>query len=279
MAAAIAYNAVFATVPAAFAFFTAISAVTGSDSAQGSVETTLRALLPSRVATDIVGLIDDVQDLVAGREGLIIVLGVLIAMWSASRAIVALQKALARIERHEEHRPAMRVRLIGIGLTIGAASSLLLVSGLIVAGEQLVDFLAELTGVDALRTLRVVLGFPSAAAGVFLTLYAIYRWGPPDPIERAGLAALIATLVAGVASFAFSAYLNWVPVGPFAVLGLVGITLLWLFLTAYVVLLVAAAVGFGSRHVSGTPHPGHDEPPAEAQAPSPDRVGTATDPG
>lgn len=248
MAAAVAFNAFFTLIPAAFALLAALSFIPESRNAREELAITLRALAPDEFADFVLDLIDNAADVIAGQQVTIIVVSLLVALWAGSRGIYALQKALARIERHAEHRPAWRVRLIGIGLTIGAGLALILVMVVIAFGEPTVEFLAELTGIEALRTLRVLVGIPAAALALYLILYAVYRFGPPEPISGAGVAALLSTLAAGAISWAFSLYLSRFGASVFGVLGAVGLGLLWFYLTAYVLLFVAAAVGFGRRH-------------------------------
>lgn len=247
MAAAVAFNAFLALVPAAFGFFTAASLIGASADALGTTEETLHALVPAEIADFIISVLVDTADLVSGQQGWIIAVSLVIALWSGSRGVVALQKALARIERHEEHRPAWRLRLIGIALTVGAALVLVLVSLLVIVGDQAATFLVELTGLDIFDTLRVWIGVPASGLGIYLVLYGVYRWGPPDPIDGAWLAALISTLAAALASVTLGLYLGQFAASTLGVLGAVGLVLLWLYVMAYVVLFVAAAVGFGWR--------------------------------
>jgi membrane protein len=247
MAAAVAFNAFFALVPTMFALFTAASLVGADASARRAVEDALEALVPNDLVEFIIGVLDDIVDVVAGQEGAIIGVSVLVALWSGSRGVHALQKALARIEQHEEDRPRWRVRLIGVALTAGAGLSLVLVSVFVVLGGGVVKFLSQLTGWQGLEQLRLVLGLPAAALGLYLVLYAVYRWGPPEPIAGAGWAALGSTVAAVLTSAGYSVYLSRLAASPLGVLGALGLALLWLQVTAYVLLLVAAAVGFGWR--------------------------------
>jgi membrane protein len=248
MAAAVAFNAFFALVPTMFALFTAASLVGADTGAREAVEDALEALVPADLVEFILGVLDEVVEAVAGQEGAIIAVGVVVALWSGSRGVHALQKALARIEQHEEDRPRWRVRLIGVALTAGAGLSLVLVSLFVVLGGAAVVFLQELTGWDGLEQIRLGLGFPAAFLGLYLVLYAIYRWGPPEPISGAALAALASTMAAVLTSVAYSIYLSRFTASPFGVLGALGLALLWLQVIAYVLLFVAAAVGFGWRH-------------------------------
>ncbi len=252
MAAAVAFNTFFALVPAALGLATVASLIGRDQEAVRRTRTTLEAVVPPDVAEFFVDTLLDVNDLVAGQRGLIVVVSMVIALWSGSRGVRALQRALGNVEHLSERRWGPRVRLIGIGLTLLGATAFILVSYLMVAGTTAVDFLIELTGFEAFRIASVLVGLPAAAFGLFLFLYAVYRWGPPQSVPRPAVSAAVATFGVGVLSAGFGFYLATFPIGStFGVLGTVAVSLLWLYLTVYVVLLTAAGVGFASRYFGG----------------------------
>lgn len=240
-AAAVAYNAFLALVPLGVALL-GVAAFVGSDeSALERVATTLAAFAPETVVAFVTDLLQEVGDRVGGEQGWLIPLSVLLALVLGSRAVVALQKALARVEEQPEARPALQVRLIGVALTMGGGAALLLSSFLLVAGRRVIRFLVELTGVEAIDTIWTWLRVPVAAAGLFLFLLACYRWGPPQPLPRAPVAALAASVGVIAASLAFGLYLSVTPSlgATFGVLGAVAVTLVWLYLGAFAILFSA----------------------------------------
>lgn len=248
LAAAIAFNAFFALVPSAFAFVTAASFIGRDGQAIRRFEEVLASVVPPSVADFIADLLAEVAAVAEGQQGIIIGASVLIALFSGSRGVVALQRGLARIEGLPEHRPIWRRRLVAIGLTMGAAIALGLASGLLITSGRLIDVAVELTGWEPLRTVRVWVGFPAAAAGLYLFLLSVYRWGPPQPLPGArwsAVASSIAVITTSVgmgfllASFELSS--------TFGVLGSIAVVLAWLYITTAVLLLSAALVGFGWR--------------------------------
>ena len=249
MAAAVAYNAFFALVPVGFAFVTAASFIGLSDSALARTEETLRRFAPEEVTSFIVDLLRDVGELVDGQHGWIIVVSVVLALWSGSRGVITLQKALAKIEGMEEDRSRLAIRGIGVGLTVAGGLALALVSATLVAGGRVVDFMTDLTDISALNDLWNVLRFPVGVGGLFLFLLAVYHWGPPRPLPGSWLAAIVAASGTLGSSYLLGVYLRRVgELGTtFGVLGTVAIILLWLFVGAYVILLGASTVAYFFR--------------------------------
>ncbi len=175
-----------------------------------------------------------------------------VALAFGSRAVVALQKAMAAVEDRTERRPALEMRLVAVALTIGGGLALVLTSVLLVSGGRVIDFLAELSGADVLRTLWVWLRVPAAAAGLYLFLIAFYRFGPPRPLPRSWLAALVATGGSVLGSLGFGLYLSLSPgLGPtFGVLGTVAVALVWLYVGALAILFGGVVVAYLSRDTS-----------------------------
>ena len=243
MAAAVAFNAFFAIVPMAVAFLTAASFIGEDEEALRRTEEALDEFVPTDVAQFISDLLVDAAAVVGGQRGWIFAATALIALYSGSRGVVALQKALAQIEGDAERRTGWRLRLVAIGLTVGGGVTLLLAGSSLLVGSEVVDFLVSLTGVDFLDELWLWMRLPLAGATLFLFLWATYHVGPPHPLPSARLAALTGAAGAIVTSAAFGWYLNRFTLSStFGVLGAVAIGLLWLYLTIYAFLLAAALV-------------------------------------
>ena len=256
MAAAVAFNAFFALVPASFAFLAGASFIGRDQEALDRVRVTLeRVLVPPEVIDFIVtDAIGGASEILAGQQGWVITVALAVALFSGSRGVVALQKALARIEGMEEDRRIWRVRLIAMGLTIAAGVAFVVASFSLLTGRRFVEFLQRLTGVEQIWTVWTWARIPVAGLFMFGFLYAVYRWGPPRPFPWAWLAALVSTAAAIAASLAFGFYLRRFGLSnTLGVLGSFAIALLWLYVGAYMLLLSAAAVGFGfGRRVDRT---------------------------
>ena len=248
-AAAVAYNAFLALVPLGLAMLGLAAFVGGSEAALERVDSTLASLAPAPVREFIIDLLVDSQSRLGGQQGWLIVGSVLLALFLGSRAVAALQRALAHVEDRVDRRPAVQSRLIAVALTLGGGAAQLTTTFLLVAGGEGVDFLVGLTGVGFLGTLWAWLRVPLSAAGLYLFLLAFYRWAPPEPLPKSWLAALVGTGGALAASLAVGVYLNLAPGlgAPFGVLGTVALALVWLYLGAFAILLGAVVVAYALR--------------------------------
>jgi membrane protein len=245
-AAAVAYNAFLAIVPLAIAMLGAAAFLGESDEALATVEESLSALAPEAVTRFIMDLLEESGDRIGRSGGWVITVSILVAIAIGSRAVAALQKALAAVENRTERRPGLQLRAVAVGLTLAGGAALLLTSFLLVGGRRLIEFLVEITGIDVLETVWVWLRIPVSALGLFAFLLALYHWGPPQPLPRASLAAFVATAGAVLASLAFGVYLRVSPElgATIGVLGTVAIALIWLYVGTFMILLGAVLVAY-----------------------------------
>ena len=254
LAAAVAYNAFLALVPLTLALVGVASIVGGDENALDRIESTLTVVAPEAVVDFIVSLLRDAEVRVGGASWLFIIGSILVALFLGARAVVALQKALAIVEDQTEQRPATQMRLVAVALTVAGGTALLLTSFLLIAGQALSEFIAELISFSALETVWAWLRIPVSSLGLFFFLLAFYRWGPPSPLPKAWLAALVATAGAVLASLGFGAYLSVSPElgATFGVIGAVAVALVWLYLGAFAILLGGVVVAYFERWFVGS---------------------------
>lgn len=255
-AAAVAYNAFLALVPLTIAGL-GVAAVFGQDAATvDRVERALRPIAPGAVTGFITDLLGEVSARVQTGRGWLIAGSVVVALYLGSRAVVALQRALAVVVDRSEARPGVQIRLVGIALTVGGGVALVLASLLLVVGRDLFSFLGNLTGVLWLDDVWLWVRVPVSTIGLYVFLLAFYAWGPPVPLPRAWAAALVATAGVVGGSLLFGLYLGVAPdLGPtFGTLGTVAVALVWLYVGALAILFGAVAVtGAGAFESPGTP--------------------------
>lgn len=239
LAAAVAYNMFFALVPAA-AVVLLIASLFGKDVA--ATEAGLAAVLPPDMASQIARVINGVAQVLPSRTGWLIVFGIIIAGWSASRGVLTLIRVLRQIEELEEDRSWWKVRLVSILLTVGGvivfASTMLLIP----VGGVIADHLEANTGITWIHAAWSSLRVPIASAGVLIFLWLFYRFGPPRRLPGIGMASVLST--AGIVGFslAFQLFIDWqggAPGATFAVFTL-AVLLLWLYIIAYVIILAAS---------------------------------------
>ncbi|MEA3501523.1 MAG: YhjD/YihY/BrkB family envelope integrity protein [Actinomycetota bacterium] len=249
MAAAIAYNAFFALVPLAFAAVAGISMIGPAADAAARVEEMITNGFPEQVGMFIIGIMDDARATVGGLGTTVMVLSLLVALWSGSRAIYAVQKALRLIEGAEEHRPYWKTRGLGILFTVGAGVALIVGYVVVIFGDWVVTALNHFginVGSVTWITSAVLIGW------VIVVLYAIYEWGTPTQIRRPFVAAVVATGILTIATFGAAVVLPDIAGGTIAALGSVGVVLIWSYVIGLVVIVVPAIVPSVEDVVRGT---------------------------
>jgi membrane protein len=241
-AAAAAYNAFLALVPLSLALMGVAAIIGGDQEAVDRVERALLPMTPEPVVDFVVSLMIDADERIGGGEAWFIAVSCVVALFLGSRAVVALKRGLALVGEATESRPALQARLVGAALTAGGGLTLLFTSVMLVVGRHIFLVLEELSGWGAITDLWVWLRIPVSGIGIFVFLLALYTWGPPQPVPRARLAALIATTGILLGSLGFGLYLATTPAlgATFGMLGAVAIAMVWLYLGALSIL--AAAV-------------------------------------
>ncbi len=246
LAAAVAYNLFFALVPATAALLAAASFFGRSDEAIRETRQVLDLVAPRQTAEFISErLLPDVEQSVRDAKGLFIVATALIALWLASRGVITMQRVLARIEGMEEDRPWWKVRLVALLLTAGVGVALTLSTVLVVAGDAVAGWIADLTDATWVASAWSALAIPVGSVGFLLYIVALYRFGPPRRLPGLWVASLLAGVGVVGASLGFRYYLELIgsrAATTFAVFGAIAVLLLWLYLIAYVII-IAAAVG------------------------------------
>ena len=146
--------------------------------------------LPDELVALLIDLLQQSSDWIESSRGLILIGALLVALWSGSRAVYAIQKALRTAEGVEDERGYMVTRGLGIAVTLAACFGILVAYFVALTGGRIGSAIEEelgITSLDAARTWFIVI----AIAYMWLVLWAIYQWGPPRPERRAGLTAAI----------------------------------------------------------------------------------------
>lgn len=242
MGAAFAFNALFALVPLAVAFVALLTLFEVTKRILEDLKVLLDEALPPDVGHFFTSIITD--SIVALEENLLIIIFITvpIALWSGSRAIYTVQKALRLVEDSENERGYFRMRFTGILVTFGAGVAVVIAYIVAVAGRIVFEAVAEEFGAYGQAIAQTVLG-SVAALWVFVLLYVVYRWGAPSPVRSTAVTSAIvtATLFFGT-RFVF----GLIPTGEaasIAVFGVVGVILLWLYGVGIVIVAVPIAIG------------------------------------
>ena len=193
-------------------------------------------------AADI--LLTQAQEVAGSQEGgltLGLILGLAIALWSASAGVGSLIEGINLAYDEEETRGFVKLKLITLALTLCMILGLLMAVGLMLVVPVALQFLAWS---PAMETAIRWLSYVPLALIVIVGLGVLYRFGPDrDPAKWRWLTpgALAAAALWLVASVGFSIYVgNFGSYNEtFGSLGGVVVMLMWMWISAYVVLMGA----------------------------------------
>ena len=240
LAGGIAYAAFLALFPALIAGISLFGIVADPETITRQTEGLLVALPESAQPL----LRDQITSLTAtsgGALGFGFALSILLALWSASGGTSSLMSAINVAYDEEETRNFLKLRGTALVLTFGAIIFMLLTLGLVAVVPAVLNALdlgtAINVGVEIVRwTLLVLL--------IIVALGILYRTAPDRDAPQfkwTSVGAVVAAVLFVLASFAFSFYVN--NFGSYnktygALAGVI-VLLLWLYLTAYIILLGA----------------------------------------
>jgi membrane protein len=241
LSAEMAFNALLALFPAILAVLTAV----------GLFEDTLAAPLQNwanrikEVAPREVWVLlnDFVASLQRSKNGGLFSISFIAAIWIASGALSAAMNALDQIHQVpvEDRRPIWKAKIISIVLTLGTIILLLLASFLVFVSDWLINLAVDQTGASILLTIWRLLSWPVALGIISVAFAFVYRFGTSSwdhgrPILPGAMLAALSWV--GVSAL-FRAYVsnfgNYNRV--YGTLGAVIILLLWLYMTALIMLL------------------------------------------
>lgn len=239
MSAAIAYNAFFALVPLAFAIVAALSMMGSGADGLDRIEQTLTSEFPQQVVDFILPMLQDAESAIGGMGPVVLVVSLLIALWSGSRAIYAVQKALRLIEATTESRSYFVTRGLGFVFTLGAGIALMVSYVAVVFGDWLSATLEQhglTVGSMAWVTVGALVGW------VVVVLAAIYRWGTPTPLRMSLTSAVVAGLTLAVTTWLAAILIPTFGGSTLDALGAIGVVLVWSYAIGLIVISVPALV-------------------------------------
>ena len=240
MAAGIAFYGLLAVFPGIAACMAIAGLVTDPSTIVDQFET-YGQLLPRQAAEIIIGQASEVAGSSGGGLGIAAAAGFMITLFSASAGIRSMVQGLNVAFGVTEKRNIISFHAVTIVFTV------LLIAGLLIAIALTVilpALFAALPLPGRLETLVSLLRWPILAAFVVFGLSVIYRYAPCRPRTKwrwitPGAVAACVLWVAG--SFLFSVYVsNFASYNEtFGSLGGVVILLMWLWLSAFIILLGA----------------------------------------
>lgn len=261
LSAGVAFYAMLALFPALIALTSIYGLAFDPQSIQDQVDTI------SRIAPRSISTILDRQmtDIVSGSDGALtfgLVLALAVTLWAASTGMQGLVRAVNLASNCTETRSFLHQRLLALLFTLGGflfvvASIALIAVVPMVLGPLGLERSAE-TAVSVLR-------WPVLALLVFAALALVYRYGPNRSNPRwrwVSMGSLVATALWLLGSLAFALYTSRVASfnEVYGSLAAPIVLLVWLFITAFAVLL-GAEVNSEIEHLYGEGSPGCRRPP------------------
>jgi membrane protein len=274
LAAGVAFYALLALAPA----LTALSGIYGLMADPSEVAGQVRDLLAA-APTEVRELVEEQLTTAAERERndavLAVVFGTLLALWSASAGVQHLMQAINTAYDEEETRGFVKVRGLALALALGAIVFLALAVGVIAI---LPAALADTSLAEPARIAIGILRWPALAGAMVMALGLLYRLAPDrdDPKWRwVGVGSIVATVLWLIGSGLFSLYAaNFGEYeDTYGALGGVVVVMLWLFLTAYVIVLGAELNAETERQTRRDTTTGRHRPLGARDAEAADTVG------
>jgi membrane protein len=238
LAGAVAFFAFLALFPAMIALLTLYGLVADPAEVTGQLSG-LTTVLPSTAQPLIADQLMSISQGGGSTLSVGLAVALLAALWSASSGPQTLTNTITVAYDEQETRGFLKLRGTALALTLGAIVFVLVAVALVVVAPIVLDGL-PLVG----RVLAQIVRWVLLLAMVTVMLAVVYRFGPDRDAPRfrwVSLGATVATVLWFVGSVAFSVYIdNFSSYNKtYGTLAGVVVLMLWLYLTAYIVLLGA----------------------------------------
>lgn len=271
IAAGVAFYVFLALVPALIAAISVYGLVADPADVSRQLDSFLGAV-PTEAADLIRQQVETVAASSSAALGLGLAVSVAAALLGASKGMLALITALNVAYDEEETRKILKLRVLALLLTIALTLAAVVGVGSMVVVKNVASGLGTIAEI-AVSVVR----WPVLAALVVLGLAALYRYAPDRdaPAWRwVTPGALVATVLWLVGSIAFSLYAN--NFGSYnetyGSLAAVVVLLLWLFLTAYAIVLGAELDAEAERQTARDTTRGPERPLGQRDAYAADTV-------
>lgn len=278
LAAGVAFFFLLALAPALTALTGVYGLVADPSDAAGQVRDLLAAA-PQEVQDLVEQQLETAAERERGEALLVLVLGTVIALWSASAGVQHLVQAINTAYDEDETRGFIKVRGLALLLSIGAIVFLAVAVGVIAV---LPAALADTTLGGPARVAIGILRWPALAAAMVAALSLLYRIGPDreNPKWRwVTMGSVVATVMWLVGSGLFSLYAARFGKyeDTYGALGAVVVVMLWLYLTAYAIILGAELNAESERQTVHDTTTGRHRPLGARDAEAADTLGPTAD--
>ena len=281
LAAQLAYYFFLALFPALL-FLVAIVSFIPVAGLLGAITSNLARIAPGEVLSIIQ---DQILKIAHEKNGGLLTIGVLGAVWSTSAGLNAIMETLNRAYDIEESRPWWKVKLIGLGLTISLAAFIVVSFALVLVGPTLAERVAVWAHMGPAFTWAwKIAQWPVIFLLVATAVALIYYFAPDAVQEWRWLipGSILATVLWLAISLAFKFYVARFGSynATYGTIGGVIVLMLWFYLSALAVL-VGAELNAELEHASadgkdpGEKVAGEKEMVAAAEAERPPEIPVA----
>ncbi|GAB3096106.1 YihY/virulence factor BrkB family protein [Isoptericola nanjingensis] len=240
LAAGLTYYAVLASAPALLALVSLLGFVGDAEKALDSVMNTVSEFLPE----DMIKIVEPLIENAVGNTGagIALVVGLVLALWSASGYVGAFGRAMNRIYDVEEGRPVWKLRPAMFALTLVVLIIAAVVVASLVLSGPIARSVGEAIGLgDVALTVWGIAKWPVALLLVVVAVAMLYHFTPNVKRPRfrwLSVGAVVAIVVTAIASAAFGWYVgsSFSNYGSYGILATFIVLLLWLWIVNLVLL-------------------------------------------
>ena len=258
-AAAVAYHVLFALFPFIIFLVGLLGFLQISDFFEWVLHQA-QAMLPEQAMGQVEQVIAEIRD---QEQGGVISFGIIVAIWSASVGVRSVMHALNVAYDVAETRPAWKLYPLSIIYTIGLAVMLILAAGLMLVGPRVMQWLAELAGIDLfVVSLWTWFRVPVAMLLLMIAVAVVYYAAPnvDQPFRLVTVGSVLAVMVWVAASLGFGYYVTSFADynATYGSLGAAIVLLLFFYISAAVLLFgaeVNAVLDHDARERSGARDP------------------------
>ena len=277
LAAGVAFFALLALVPSLVALVSVYGLVAEPADIQRNIEDALAAA-PTEVRDLVSSQLSSIVESEPSGLRLGVAVGLVLALWSASSGVKHLIAALNVAYDQDEGRKFFKLRGLALAFTLGAiVLAAVALGALVVLPATLDSGGSEGTA----RTALLIVRWPLFAIVGLAALAVLYRWAPDRQRARwrwVSPGALFAIIGWVIASVGFSIYTanfgNYNET--YGALGAIVVVMLWLFISAYVVIVGAELNAELERQTAVDSTTGPSRPLGERDAYVADTVGPST---
>ena len=251
-AAALAYHILFAIFPFIIFLVALLGFLQISDFFAWVLEQA-QTLLPEQAMGQVEQVVTEIQN--QDQSG-VISFGIIVAVWSASVGVRSVMHALNVAYDALETRPAWKLYPLSIIYTLGLAVMLILAGGLMLLGPRVMQWGAQLAGLDQLFvTVWIWARLPLAILLLMIAVAVVYYAAPnvDQPFRLVTPGSVLAVIVWVAASLGFGYYVtNFADYSAtYGSLGAVIVLLFFFYISAAVLLFGAEVNAVIEQHARG----------------------------